>query len=354
MNTPDPSVSTAARMLAVGEFWPGSTGFGLAAGFRDHGWDVAEAELADHMIKGRGLTMRIAARLLAGASARSYNQAVVDAAEHLDAELMITVKGTYLALETLRALGKHKVFRTNFYPDYHFDYKGFDSATLDAYDLVATTKSFQLEYLRQRIGADRVALVHHGYVPEVHRPRGRIAREEDYRWDISFVGNASASKLSWLNAVARAFPNRSMIIVGNGWRELARGTPLESAVLGYGLIGNFFARIIELSRINIAVHHGASNPSGWQDLVSTRTFEIPACGGFMLHIDNEEVRTLFDVPSEIDTFADPGQLCDQIAYYLERPALRADMIARAYTRCVPAYSLTTRASEIAREIEKRR
>ena len=39
---------------------------------------------------------------------------------------------------------------------------------------------------------------------------------------------------------------------------------------------------------------GVADETQWKDLVSTRTFEIPACKGFMLHVDNSEVREFFE------------------------------------------------------------
>jgi spore maturation protein CgeB len=84
----------------------------------------------------------------------------------------------------------------------------------------------------------------------------------------------------------------------------------------------------------------------WEDLVSTRTFEIPAAKCFMLHIDNEEVRDLFNPGSEIDVFSSGEQLSNQIDFYLARPDLRAKLIERAYRRCVPAYSYDARAQQM--------
>jgi spore maturation protein CgeB len=114
------------------------------------------------------------------------------------------------------------------------------------------------------------------------------------------------------------------------------------------LVGDHFARVVEHSRINLAVHHGdAGSAHGWEDKVSTRTFEIPACGGFMLHVDNDEVRSLYEPGREIDTFSGEEQLLERIAYYLANEQQRATLKEAAYARCVPAYSLTERAAAVA-------
>jgi spore maturation protein CgeB len=70
----------------------------------------------------------------------------------------------------------------------------------------------------------------------------------------------------------------------------------------------------------------------------------------MLHIDNAEVRSMFEPGREIDVFANVDEMIDKIAYYLARPVLRREMIDRAYARCVPAYGYDARAELISRKI----
>jgi spore maturation protein CgeB len=70
----------------------------------------------------------------------------------------------------------------------------------------------------------------------------------------------------------------------------------------------------------------------------------------MLHIDNHEVRELFEPGREIDVFASEDELIEKITHYLGRPELRREMIERAYARCVPAYGYNARAVLISRVI----
>ena len=107
------------------------------------------------------------------------------------------------------------------------------------------------------------------------------------------------------------------------------------------------ADLVQRSRINVAVNGRPSDPRGWFDCVSTRTFEIPACKGFMLHEDNEEVRGLYEAEREIGVFEGAEQLCEKVEFYLERPAVRAEILERGHLRAVPSYSYYERAREIA-------
>ena len=344
---------SAPSMLLAGDFTIWQTGAGLAAGFRRLGWDVTEVSANDALLQSRRLGLRVAGRLLSPAARRSHNADILAAAERVRPDIMLTVKGNFITAATLEELRRRGIGTVNFYPDRDFEHDGLPADALDRFDLVATTKSYQLPYLTQRLGADRVAMIHHGYVPAVHRRRVPAGEMPRYLWDVCFIGNASPDKLAWLEPVARALGGATMVVIGNRWTGLAAGTAVAPYVLGGPLVGDQFARAIEHSRINIAVHHGPGGSHGWADQVSTRSFEIPACGGFMLHIDNDEIRTLFEPGREIDVFADPDQLVAKIDRYLSDDSARRLIADAGHARAVPAYSLHARAMELARAMTER-
>lgn len=338
--------------LVVGIFHHGSAGNGLSDGFREIGWNVADINLFNYFIMARSLATRGINRVLEKLLANTFNADIVSAAAENHAKIAIFTKGSYVSGSTLRLLRERGVVTINYFTDFHFGYRDVVSSTFANYDYIVTTKSFQVEPLAEMIGRERVAFVHQGYDPAAHR-RHSFGQAPNYEWDIAYSGTASPHKLKWLLEIAERFSDRKLIVVGEGWRKLAAGTRLTPFVLGRALTSDYFASVIERSRINLAVHFGPDTKMGWQDNVSTRTFEIPACGGFMLHIDNEEVRTLYDVPGEIDVFADVEDLCAKIRFYLDRPDLRAAMIKRAHDRAVPAYGMNMRAREIAALVGQR-
>jgi spore maturation protein CgeB len=342
--------SSYPRILIAAELWYGSTGAGVAQGFRDLGWDVVEIDPRDHFIMGRMTPLRVAARLLSGQSQQSYNAEIVNSATTYSPTAFLTVKGNYLSVETLRNLRSRGIITAMYYPDFHFDHPGLDQASFKEYDLFFTTKSFQLDYLRSRLGEDTVRFLHHGYCSLVHRPRQEARTEEDYVTDVLYVGNYSPFKQVWLERISALLSDVRLMIVGNSWTDVARKFGPNTTILGHHVLGDGFARLLESARINVAVHFGPTGPNDWEDLVSIRTFEIPACKGFMLHIDSPEIRTLFTVGSEIGVFSDPEDLCRKIRYYLDHPDERIRMVNAAYRRCVPHYSYNERARTIASAI----
>lgn len=331
-------------MVFAGDFWDGASGAGLAEGFRRCEWAVQEIDRAQFTLpRTMSLIGRIAARFTSNDTVRAFQDAVVRQCSVLKPDMFLTIKGTGLDVATLRRLRHMQIPVVMFFPDYHFDHPQLSVDTFAEYDLFVTTKSFQIDYLAGLLGPDHVAYVPHGYVDGTHAPLFGPG-EAPYSHDVLYAGNHSAAKQTWLEQLAEGIPSASIGIVGNRWEQAALG-PLHRANLLGERLAVAYAQSIQQARINIALHMGAA-PNGWADLVSTRTFEIPACKGFMLHIDNAEVREFFDVGTEIDTFASAEELCDKVRFYLDRPALRAAMIERAYARCVPAYGCAARARQI--------
>jgi spore maturation protein CgeB len=337
----------SVNAVFAGDLWHGATLQGLAHGFRSLGWLIDEVDVNRFFRSGGGRLTRAVERLLAPANRADFNHAILASARRHQARLLVTVKGNYIAPTTLAQLRAEGVRSVNFYPDVEFEHGGIDRTMLAAYDLVASTKSYHFPYLTEALGVDRAAFVHHGYSSLVHRPLRAPQDEADYDRDLLYVGNYAPAKLDWLLQVAAAHPQRSLLVVGNNWAAPARGTALEPFIHGHAVVGDHYAAMIGASRINVALHHGPVRTPGWEDQVSTRSFEIPACGGFMLHIDNAEVRSLFDAPREMDVFSTPAELNAKIAHYLARPEERRAAAARGHARAVPAYSLDARARELA-------
>ncbi len=343
---------TARKLVMVfaGDFRAGSSERGLADGFRKLGWAVHEVDRRNFGANGgRSLLMRGLARLGRQQVEAAFRNEILQACKSLRPDVLFTVKGTGLSAPMLEEAGAGDTRVVMYYPDFKFNYSGIDQSSFAAYHLFVTTKTFQVPWLRERLGTTRVAYVPHGYVDATHQPVLDSVEESEYRFDVLYAGNHSPFKQGWLNELVELRPGTDLAIVGNRWREQRPHVAIpEDAFLGEQQ-GVGYTKAIQLARINVAFHFGPTN-SEWQDLVSTRTFEIPACGGFMLHIDNDEVREFFAPGVEIDVFSSAEELRDKINYYLPRPELRQQMIRRAYARCVPAYGYMNRAAQVHQEL----
>lgn len=340
-------------MVFAGDFRAGSSERGLADGFRKLGWAVHEVDRRNFGVNGgRSLLMRGIARISRQQVEVAYREEILQACRTLQPDVLFTVKGAGLNALVLKEAGANDTSVVMYYPDIAFNHSGVDEASFRGYHLFVTTKTFHVPWLRERLGTERVAYVPHGYVNATHHPVNPHPDEQDYLFDVLYAGNHSSYKQRWLTELVGLDPTINLAVVGSRWREQRPRVAIpESFFLGEQR-GVCYAKAIQLARINVAFHFGPTN-SDWQDLVSTRTFEIPACGGFMLHIDNNEVREFFEPGTEIDVFGSPEELHDKIRFYLPRPELRRKMIERAYARCVPAYGYIFRAREIQQELMAR-
>ena len=337
------------RAILASEFWPGATARGIAPGLRAAGWLVDEIDDQRFFPNSMSLAQRLEARLRRRQRTADYQAAILAAARTHRAEVMITVKGGNVTQATLAQLRDMGVFVVNYYPDFHFN--DVPIKRMADYDLVATTKSFHLAPLAQHLPDERFVFINHGYTAELHRPVAPTPNREPV--DVLYIGNAGAYKARLMIALAATLPDLKIRVVGHRWLDHAKGTALAAAVSGNAMTGDYYAAEIANAKIVLAFHMGPDRYTGVEDLVSTRTFEIPACGGFMLHVDNPEVRSLFDVPSEIDTFANDAEMIAKIGYWLDHPQEREAVAARGHARAVPAYSYTERGREIARIVEER-
>jgi spore maturation protein CgeB len=342
-----PKASRAPVMVLAGEFWNGSAELGLADGFSKLGWAVQKVDSARYYPDlGAGLGSRVIRRIIAPLAEQEFRFAIFEACRALEPDVFLSVKGTHITVELLHSIKKIGATAAVFYPDFHFDHRGISLEVFALYDRIITTKTFQVPYLRERFGASKVSYVPHGYLSTVHWPVYRELGESQYTVDLQHAGACSPYKLKWLLRVREHLPETSLRIFGARWVKTAKGSPLAQSVSDCSLYAHAYSAALQTARINIAVHFGP-HASGWHDYVSTRTFEIPACRGFMLHVDNEEVREFFTPGKEIDVFSTPQELADKIRFYLARPDLRAAMIDKAHARCVPAYSYDARARSIA-------
>ncbi len=335
-----------SHILVAEDSWFGSTTFGIAQGFRRLGWEVAEVSPTSAFMQGRSLPLRVLGRLTKPINVALYNKEILQTVEQFDAKVFLTVKGSDIQVATLKELAARGVETINYYPDFRFSYAGVNQDSFIHYSTFITTKSFQIQTLTQMLGKDKVHFLHHGYCADVHYPPIDNLLNADEVPDALYVGTYTAYKEQLFTQLKQNNPDLNLMIFGHGWGAAKSNLILKSSLANRPVLGRNYAQLIYAAKINLAIHMGSADDTGWQDLVSTRSFEIPACKGFMLHIDNAEIRTLYDVGQEIDVFSTAEDLSEKIKFYLQQPVLRQQMVEKAYLRCVPAYSYEQRAKEI--------
>jgi glycosyltransferase involved in cell wall biosynthesis len=353
MNTAQISAqSTAARprILFLGENWYGSCARACCYALRRLGCDVTDIDVQTVIPHWRRPSNRAIARVLRPRLIGEYNQLILDIAAQVQPDILFAFKGSYVQTRTLEVLVQSGVALYNYYPDTsptaHDPYL---AQSIRAYDCIFYTKKFWANALPDGLQGRRLFFVPHGYDPEIHRPLP--LNEQDrarYGHDVTIVATHTAYKEQLLARLIRRLPELDLHIYGNGWRERVRSPELKPFIRGFAVCGSEYAKAVGASRICLAIMSGRVQGVMQGDETTTRTFEIPACGGFMLHERTPELRDFFEEGKEVACFGSPEELAEKVEYYLAYPAER-DAIARAgHARCVPAYSYDNRVREILR------
>lgn len=331
-------IGHSRSVLMIGDFTSAAPMRHFATAFRDAGFFVMEvpADLELSAAGSRSLNL-IVDRLHPKLKLKSLARRIINDAKSIKPDIVFFAKGCGATPDTLVELNRLGAVTVNWYPDFHFDHPFVDRASLSMFDVMITTKAFQMDYLEDIRGGKPSFLVEHGYCDNIHTPIDPAVPDQEKPFDVIFVGNHSSYKGNWISKLCAIAPQLKVAIIGGKQWAGERHRLNSNVVINGYLDGQQMARAFGHARIALAIHHGPAGREGWQDDVSARTFEIPSCKCFMLHIDSPHVRTLYDVPGEIDVFSSAEQAVEKILHYLPRPELRAEMVERAYRRAVPAY-----------------
>jgi spore maturation protein CgeB len=197
---------------------------------------------------------------------------------------------------------------------------------LGYYDWFITTKAHSVADLTA-LGCTNVVVVGNGFDPEAFRPVSVSASDiERLGGDVGFIGTYEGDRALRMLELARA--GLRVRVWGDGWRALAEGHPnlrVENKPLDF----DDFARACGAFKINLGFLRKLNG-----DQQTTRSVEIPACGGFMLAERTAEHLALFDEGLEAEFFASDAELIDKCRRYLEDEASRDAIARRGHERCI--------------------
>lgn len=206
---------------------------------------------------------------------------------------------------------------------------------LPFYDHFLTTKSHNAGELLA-MGCPAVTVVQNGYDPAAFRPMP-VSPEDIARLggEVGFIGTYEDARFEMMSALALAgIPVR---VWGSGWESVVAPCPglvLEKRPLH----GDDFAKAVGAFKVNLGFLRKAN-----RDQQTTRSVEIPACGGFMLAERTQEHLALFREGIEADFFASTAELVERCRYYLSHAAIRLDVARAGRERCqASGYSNTHR------------
>lgn len=209
---------------------------------------------------------------------------------------------------------------------------------LPEYDWFITTKADSKSSL-EALGCPRVVVVGNGFDPEAFRPIAVSSSDvERLGGDIGFIGSYEKERAGALHALASA--GLGVRVWGDGWRSLPSAPPglrVENRALAF----DDYAKACSAFKINLGFLRKLNH-----DQQTTRSVEIPACGGFLLAERTPEHLALFEEGREAEFFASPEELLAKCRRYLEDDRARAAIARRGHERCLSSgYSNSARLRE---------
>lgn len=335
------------RILTTGESWFGATGRACTTALRGLGCDVGEVNIDHYVPQWRRRSSRAVARLVHPIAVGEFNEALLHQAWQQNPAIFLAFKGPYVKSSTLRKMRSLGIKLYNYYPDTSaFTHGPLLPKSLPEYDCIFYTKPFWDKDVRQRIRLRESVFLAHGYDAELHRPFRLTAQDRmHYDVDVAVIGSHTRYKEGFLRELLALRPKLDLKIWGHRWETCRDEQILNCWQLG-ALTGQAYARALQTARINLAINSGIVKGASQGDFVTTRTFQIPACRGFMLHERNPEVLELFSEGREMACFASAAEAAEKIGYYLTHVEEREAIAEAGYRRCSPAYSYTTRMREL--------
>jgi spore maturation protein CgeB len=258
--------------------------------------------------------------------------------------LLFVFKGNWVHPDLIRFCLRNGILAANYYPDVSFLVHGpCIPKALPLYSHVFNTKSYGIEDMKTQLGVQNISFLEPGYDPELHKPMDLTAEEEAiYGCDVCFIGTWSPKKEKLLTDLCKALPQVRMKVWGCQW-ENNKSDVLGKYLMGDEVVGDEYSKAICASSICLGLLSEARKGSSSGDLITARTFQIPACGTFMLHERNGEVVRYFREEQEAAFFDTSEELIKHVNYYLKNPVERQRIADNGRTRSIQSdYAIDSR------------
>ena len=260
------------------------------------------------------------------------NRSLLSKVDHLRPAVVWIDKGFWIWKRTLDRIAKAGVFLVHHNTDDIFaahsrwTYRLLRAAVSN-YDIHFTSNSNNLNDLAA-LGAHYVQLTHLGYDHERFYPR-TLTPSEAQSWtnDVVFVGHWEPATERHIVGLVEA--GLSVKVYGGGWHNAKSVKYLRKAVGFRSLSNEDYVRCLLGARIALCFVSKLN-----RNATAGRTFEIPACGTFLLGERTEAHQRLYTEGEEAEFFADTAELIAKTHFYLAHPTARESIAQKGHDRCL--------------------
>ena len=293
---------------------------------REYWGPVPQSETPSVLLRIPGVR-RIIRELQREWNQRRMNRRLVQQAESYQPDAVLVLKGEHVFPSSLVAIRQRTGAKLlNWNGDNPFNLMNSSRYLLNSipiYDCLFIWGKCLIEPL-YKAGARRVEYLPFGYEPAIHHPVSVTEEERQLLGnDVVFVGTWEPPR----EAILSQLLDFDLAIWGNSWEHLALSSPLRECVRGRARYGEEMAKILNASKICLNFIRKQNGNAH-----NMRTFEIPACGAFMLTTRTKEQCEFFAEGEEIACFGDVAELRQQISCYLEHPQKITAIAKRSHER----------------------
>jgi spore maturation protein CgeB len=270
-----------------------------------------------------------------------YNYANID--------ILFTVKGNTIYPWTLRKIKKKypniKIISWSLDDMYAWHNRSlYYTLGIKYYDLVVTTKSYNIKEL-YNMGAKQVLFQYQAYSKDLHKPY-KCEKNSYNEIDVLFIGYFEEERYKSMLFLAKN--GIKVDIYGPAWDkniELHKNLTIHNKVL----IGKEYAKALSCAKISLCFLRKMN-----RDLHTSRSMEIPACGGFMIAERTNEHLALFEEDKEAVYFDTNEELLKKVKYYLKNEEERKKIAKAGYERARNSgYSYDDRVKEILQYVKEK-
>ncbi len=318
------------KIFYVGPLWEGGTALERLNILSRLGHTVIPFDITPFEKRVPRLFRSIACRFKVGPIPQAVNKALKDSVRKVNGISHIWIdKGVWIYPDTLQYLKQLTgAMAIHYTPDAqllsqrsrHF------VACIPIYDMLITTKEWEVQSYKNA-GAKNVVLTYQGY-DERFFPRN--IEEKDfalYASDVCFIGHTQKHYADRLKSISSLGVN--LRVWGDAWPDyMMKQKWSNSMVVGKGLWGESYPKALSCAKIGLGLL-GKHIP----ETSTTRTFEIPAMGAFLLAERTAIHQSLFEEGKEAEFFASDEEMLDKIRYYLAHDNDRKKIALAGRNRC---------------------
>lgn len=223
------------------------------------------------------------------------------------------------------------------------------------YDYVFTQDTGCIDFYKN-LGCDNVFYLPLAAEPPVYTP---TLKEEEYAFDISFIGTAFHNRLAFIDLIAEYLATKNTLIVGYNWDRLKSYELLKDKIF---LLPFFvYEKNIEFykkSKINMNIHRSIEDEIFNKNRVrinacsiNNRTFEIASTGSFQMTDIRSDLEKCYIPGVQIETFTSPDDFIEKAERYLMNPEQRKKVAMEGFKRTLIEHTYDKRVKQLLKIIE---